>query len=137
MSERQETIDDIIAEARDKYTVHECNQCAWRKCCSKGFGSEECGKRRESIWLKLGIEDGYYTQLLNRLDAAHKREHNRNFHRFATAEEAVVAWNEYEAKNVGVRLCKGCPFDLGDDCARGGICTIGWLYAEAQEGGAE
>ena len=74
MSERQETIDDIIAEARDKYTVHECNQCAWRKCCSKGFGSEECGKFRESIWLKLGIEDGYFTQLLDRLEAAHKRE---------------------------------------------------------------
>ena len=70
----QETIADIIAEARDKYTVHECNQCSWRKCCSKGFGSEECGKFRESIWLKLGIEDGYFTQLLDRLEAAHKRE---------------------------------------------------------------
>ena len=64
----------IIAEARDKYTVHECNQCAWRKCCSRGFGSEECGKRRESIWLKLGIEDGYFTQLLDSLEAAYKRE---------------------------------------------------------------
>ena len=74
MSERQETIDDIIAEARDKYTVHECNQCAWRKCCSNGFGSEKCGKFRESIWLKLGIEDGYFTQLLDRLEAAHNRE---------------------------------------------------------------
>lgn len=78
MSERQETVDDIIAEARDKHTVHECNQCAWRKCCSRGFGSEECGKFRESIWLHLGIEDGYFTQLLNRLDAAHKREMSKN-----------------------------------------------------------
>ena len=69
-----ETIADIIAEARDKYTVHECNQCAWRKCCSKGFGSEECGKFRESIWRKLGIEDGYFTHLRDRLDAAHERE---------------------------------------------------------------
>lgn len=70
----QETIADVIAEARDKYTVHECNQCAWRKCCSEGFGSEKCGKFRESIWLKLGIEDGYFTQLLDRLEVAHKRE---------------------------------------------------------------
>ena len=74
MANTQGSILGIIAEARDKYTVHECNQCAWRKCCSKGFGSEECGKRRESIWLKLGIEDGYFTQLLDRLEAAHKRE---------------------------------------------------------------
>ena len=57
----QETIADVIAEARDKYTVHECNQCEWRKCC-------------ESIFLKLGIEDGYFTQLLDRLESAHKRE---------------------------------------------------------------
>lgn len=74
MADTQETIADIIAEARDKYTVHECNQCAWRKCCSRGFGSEECGKFRESIFLKLGIEDGYFTQLLDRLEAAYKRE---------------------------------------------------------------
>jgi hypothetical protein len=71
-----ETVADIIAEARDKYTVHECNQCTWRKCCSKGFGSEECGKFRESIFLRLGIEDGYFTQLLDRLEAAWKREKN-------------------------------------------------------------
>jgi hypothetical protein len=69
-----ETTADIIAEARDKYTVHECNQCAWRKCCSEGFGSEKCGKFRESIFLKLGIEDGYFTQLLDRLEAAHRRD---------------------------------------------------------------
>ena len=69
-----ETIADIIAEARDKYTVHECNQCAWRKCCSEGFGSEKCGKFRESILLKLGLEDGYFTQLLDRLEAALGRE---------------------------------------------------------------
>ena len=74
MSDTHETAADIIAEARDKYTVHECNQCAWRKCCSEGFGSEKCGKFRESIFLKLGIEDGYFTQLLDRLEAAHKRE---------------------------------------------------------------
>jgi len=79
MAETQETIADIIAEARDKYTVHECNQCAWRKCCSKGFGSEECGKFRESIFLKLGIEDGYFTQLLDRFEAAHKRERDVMF----------------------------------------------------------
>lgn len=74
MMDNNETIADIIAEARDKYTVHECSQCTWRKCCSKGFGSEECGKLRESIWLKFGIEDGYFAQLLDRLEAAHKRE---------------------------------------------------------------
>lgn len=74
MMDDNETIADVIAEARDKYTVHECNQCTWRKCCSKGFGSEKCGKLRESIFLKLGIEDGYFAQLLDRLEAARKRE---------------------------------------------------------------
>ena len=87
----QETIADIIAEARDKYTVHECNQCSWRKCCSKGFGSEECGKFRESIFLRLGIEDGYFTQLLDRLDAAHKRERERgNAAKLREALKAIV-----------------------------------------------
>ena len=86
----QETIADIIAEARDKYTVHECNQCSWRKCCSKGFGSEECGKFRESIFLRLGIEDGYFTQLLDRLDAAHKRERGDCAKLREAAESALI-----------------------------------------------
>lgn len=92
----QETTEDIIAEARDKYTVHECNQCAWRKCCSEGFGSEKCGKFRESIFLKLGIEDGYFTQLLDRLEAAHRRDRG-NAAKLRNALVAIKALTELHA----------------------------------------
>lgn len=81
MSERQETVDDIIAEARDEYTVHNCNQCNYRKSCdlnTNGFDSDECRGRRQSIMLGFGIEDGYFTKILDRLDAAHKREMSKS-----------------------------------------------------------
>ena len=77
-----------------------------------------------------------FRRMLDRFDAAWKRERNRNFHRFATAEEAAEAWHKHEANDTGEKYCDGCPFNLGEDCARGSVCTIGWLYAEAQEGGA-
>ena len=69
--------DEIIAEAREKYTVHNCGQCEFRKSCSLGiigFDSDECRERRQSIMLGFGIEDGYFTKLLDMLEAAHKRE---------------------------------------------------------------
>lgn len=77
MSGANETHADIIAEARDKYTVHNCNQCEYRKSCdlnANGFDSDECRGRRQSIMLGFGIEDGYLTELLDRLEAAHRRE---------------------------------------------------------------
>ena len=75
--------------------------------------------------------------IADRLDAAHRRERNRNFHRFATAEEAAKAWNERRFKDLCV-VCAGCTFDRGpEECAPGADCEIGWLYAEAQEGGAK
>ena len=67
----------IIMEARDKYTVHNCNECDYRKSCdmnSRGFDSDKCREMRQSIMLGFGIEDGYFTELLDRLEAAHKRE---------------------------------------------------------------
>lgn len=69
--------DEIIAEAREKYTVHNCGQCEFRKSCYlsvNGFDSDECKERRQSIMLGFGIEDGYFTKLLDMLEAAHKRE---------------------------------------------------------------
>lgn len=72
--ELQDTVGKIIAVARDKYTVHECNECTWRKCCELKFDSAECREVREDIFLSLGIEDGYFSDLLNRIEAAYKRE---------------------------------------------------------------
>lgn len=69
--------DEIIAETREKYTVHNCGQCEFRKSCdlgANGFDTDECRKMRQSIMLGFGIEDGYFTKLLNRLEAAHKRD---------------------------------------------------------------
>ena len=66
--------DKIIAETREKYTVHNCNQCEFRKSCVNKFDSDECKKIRQSIMFGFGIEDGYFTKLLDRLGAAHKRE---------------------------------------------------------------
>ena len=77
-----------------------------------------------------------FRRMLDRFEAAHRRERNRNFHRFATAEEAAKAWHEREAKDMSEEYCAGCAFDLGVECAKYSVCTIGWLYAEAQEGGA-
>ena len=126
MSERQETVDDIVAEARDKYTVHNCTECAWRKCCSKGFGSEECGKFRESIWLKLGIEDGYFAQLLDRLEAAHKRERGNS----AALREAL------DAAEVG--LVRWQTGSMRRDMHRELVATIKTaLAATEKEGGAK
>jgi hypothetical protein len=78
-----------------------------------------------------------FRRMLDCFDAAYRRERNRNFHRFATAEEAVKAWQGHEAKDKGAKFCDGCPFDLGAECAKGGVCSIGWLYVKAQEGGAK
>ena len=75
-----------------------------------------------------------FRRMLDRFDAAHRRERNRNFHRFATAEEAAKAWHEREAKDMSEEYCAGCAFDLGVECAKYSVCTIGWLYAEAKEG---
>lgn len=72
---------DIIAEARDKYTVHDCNECEYRKSCDLnqyGFNSDECKEKRQSIALVFGIEDEYFTKLLSRLEAANKRELSKN-----------------------------------------------------------
>lgn len=77
MADTQETITDIIREARDKYTVHNCNECNFRKSCDWNdwnFGSVECEAKRQSISLLLGIDDDYFNKLLTRLEAAHKRE---------------------------------------------------------------
>ena len=69
-----EPLDAILAEARDKYTVHDCNECDYRKSCECSFDSDECTSTRKSISLALGIEDGYFTKLLDRIEAAVKRE---------------------------------------------------------------
>lgn len=71
------TVWAIIAEARDEYAVHKCSECTHRKSCDLneyGFDSPECKGMRESIALALGVNDGYFTQLLDRLEAAAKRE---------------------------------------------------------------
>lgn len=74
MSSKPSEHDEIIAEAREKYTVHNCRQCEFRKSCNNEFDSDECKDMRRSIMLGFGIEDGYFTKLLDRLEAAHKRE---------------------------------------------------------------
>ena len=70
-------VEKIISLARDEYTVHECRECTYRKCCdlnSNGFGSAECLSRRVSISLMLGIEDGKFTKILDDIEAAWRRE---------------------------------------------------------------
>ena len=82
MSKENETVFDILTEARDKYTVHNCSQCNWRKCCFRpGFDSPECKEDRQSIELAFGIDDGYFTNLLDRIEAAFKREISAEFWR--------------------------------------------------------
>lgn len=68
------TLSEIVAQARDKYTVHECGECTYRKCCELGFGSAECLSRRASISLMLGIEDGLFTKILDDIEAAWRWE---------------------------------------------------------------
>lgn len=74
MIKNNETLAAILAEARDKYTVHDCNECDFRKSCERSFGGDECKSTRQSIFLAFGIEDGYFTKLLDRIEAAAKRE---------------------------------------------------------------
>lgn len=69
-----EALAAILAEARDKYTVHDCNECDFRKSCERSFDSDECKSTRKSISLALGIEDGYFTKLLDRIEAAAEQE---------------------------------------------------------------
>ena len=90
---------EIIAEARDKYTVHNCNQCEYRKSCdlnSYGFDSDECRKMRQSIMLGFGIEDGYFTKLLDSLEAAHERERGNS----AVLREALTKVKEWMAHRI-------------------------------------
>ena len=107
MADTHETITDIIREARDKYTVHNCNECNYRKSCDWNdwnFGSVECEAKRQSISLLLGIDDDYFNKLLTRLEAAHD-------HDIATATEAsaravvgaCVKQQEAERKCVALR----------------------------------
>ena len=83
--------------------------------------------------------DGYTVNILElrRMVDAALTAPTRNCDRFATAEEAAKAWNERKFKDLCV-VCAGCTFDRGpEECAPGANCEIGWLYAEAQEGGAK
>lgn len=75
MSDTPEPLAAILAEARNKYTVHDCNECDYRKSCDLRFDCDECKTKRQSISLALGIEDDYFTKLLDRIEAAYKREH--------------------------------------------------------------
>ena len=116
MAETNETTADIIAEMRDE---------AARADMEQDYSIDDAAEMmREFAW---------------RIEAANRRERNRNFHRFATAEEAAKAWHEREAKDMSEEYCAGCAFDLGVECAKYSVCTIGWLYATAteKEGGAE
>ena len=67
-----------------------------------------------------------FRKMLDRFEAAHRRERNRNFHRFATAEEAWDAYDEWadSYRSQG----KTEPFN-----------EVGWLFAPAteKEGGAK
>lgn len=67
-------VEKIISSARDKYTVHECGECTYRKCCELGFGSADCMSRRVSISLMLGIEDSFFSKLLDEIESAVKQE---------------------------------------------------------------
>lgn len=82
------TLAEIIAEARDKCTVHNCGECNRRKWCTYGGYSDdnaECKQNRESIMLLFGIEDGYFRQLLDRIEATAKRA----YHEIDTAVCAI------------------------------------------------
>lgn len=107
--------DEIIAEAREKYTVHNCGQCEFRKSCDLGincFGSDECKERRQSIMLGFGIEDGYFTKLLDRLEAAHKREVETSR---ATSEKSSAVGNAAKIREALERLREWALMDLNEN----------------------
>jgi len=83
---RRDEIDAILTEARNKYTVHECNECDYRKSCDLRFDCDECKTKRISISLAFGIEDDYFTKLLDRIEVAAKRERSD----LADAHDAIA-----------------------------------------------
>lgn len=109
MASENETVADIVRDARDKYTVHHCNECNWRKSCEgKKFGDSECLSDRESISLLLGIEDGYFSELLDRIESAWRREKAELQRRLKVAEDALK-----EASDA-FRFCiEQCELELG------------------------
>ena len=107
--------DEIIAEARERYTVHNCGQCEFRKSCNLGinrFDSDECREIRQSIMLGFGIEDGYFTKLLDRLEAAHKREVEMSR---ATSEKSSAVGNAAKMCKALERLREWVLMDLNEN----------------------
>lgn len=107
--------DEIIAEAREKYTVHNCGQCEFRKSCDLGincFDSAECRERRQSIMLGFGIEDGCFTKLLDRLEAAHKREVETSR---AISEKSSAVGNAAKMREALERLREWVLMDLNEN----------------------
>lgn len=99
------TFAEIVADARDRYTVHNCNECNYRKSCDMHFGDLGCGNKRQSIALLLGIEDGYFSDLLNSMEAAHKRDLD-NQHPYADFGGAGVATlHKYEVRETVAGRC--------------------------------
>lgn len=88
-------VEKIISSARDKYTVHECAECTYRKCCELGFGSADCMSRRTSISLMLGIEDSFFSKLLDDILAAWKRERAEAVGNAAAMHDALVKIAHY------------------------------------------
>ena len=124
-NENHETHAEIIAEARDKYTVHNCNECNWRKCCwlnSRGFDSDECREKRQSIALLFGIDDGYFTKLLCRLEAAWKRDAEK-IERIV--RDSVVDYNEM--------YCNAPNDDAERDIVERAETANEWLNAHGME----
>lgn len=107
--ESHETVGEIVSNARDKYTVHECNECTRRKCCELRFDSAECREEREDIFLLLGIEDGYFSDLLNRIEAAWKRD-----------EEGAVEHATRHADAVARDNCRDCVHNPKGENYEGG-----------------
>ena len=116
---------EIIAEARDKYTVHDCNECEYRKSCdlnSHGFDSDECREKRQSIALLFGIDDGYFTKLLCRLEAAWKRDAEK-IERIV--RDSVVDYNEM--------YCNAPNDDAEREIAERAETANEWLNAHGME----
>lgn len=100
-------VEKIISSARDKYAVHECRECTYRKCCELGFGSAECLSRRVSISLMLGIEDSYFTKLLDDIDVAAKRDERLMLSLMLYAvEDYVEDWAGPKYKSCVQSACK-------------------------------
>lgn len=63
------TVLAIIAEARDKYTVHECSECTCRKSCDMnayGFDTPECKAKVHHVntdEIKATIEQSVMTSV--------------------------------------------------------------------------